>query len=100
MGSEGVIVQDLIETTEFFTEETKEDFFVIYEKFANSDCNCDGNILEEIECDDEEIIQILQGNPKCSCSLRNIKSYRVGQEYKTVEDILAKIKEEHREIFK
>ena len=51
-----MIVQDLIETTEFFTEETKEDFFVIYEKFANSDCNCDGNILEEIECDDEEII--------------------------------------------
>ncbi|WP_129079084.1 hypothetical protein [Anaerobacillus alkaliphilus] len=95
-----MIVQDLIETTEFFTEETKDDFFVIYEKFANSDCNCEGNMFEEIECDDEEIVQILQGNPDCSCSLRSIESYRVGQEYKTVEDILAKIKKEHTEIFK
>lgn len=100
MGSEDVIVQDLVETKEYFTEETKADFFVIYEKFENSDCNCDGNMLEEKECDDEEVIQILQGNPECSCSLRNIKSYRVGQEFGTVEEILAKIKEEHKDIFK
>lgn len=100
MGSEDVIVQDLVETKEYFTEETKDEFFVIYEKFENSDCNCEGDMLEEKECDDEEIVQIFHGNPKCSGSLRNIKSYRVGQEFGTVEEILAKIKEEHREIFK
>lgn len=100
MGSEDVIVQDLIETKEYFTEETKDNFFVMYEKFENSDCNCIGNMVEEKECDDEEVVQIFQGNLDCSCSLRNIKSYRVGQEFKTVEDILVKIKEEHSEIFK
>lgn len=99
MGSEDVIVQDLVETKEFFTEETKEDFFVIYEKFENSDCNCVGKMLEEKECDDEEVIQIFQAKPDCSCSLRNIKSYRVGQEYGNVQDILAIIKKEHKEIF-
>ncbi len=100
MGSEDVIVQDLIQTQEFFIEETKDEFFVIYEKFANSDCNCKNNILEAKECGDEEIIKILQGDPECSCSLRNVESYRIGEENYSINDILVKIKEEHQEIFR
>lgn len=95
-----MIVQDLIETKEYFAEETKDDFFVIYENFENSDCDCKGKSVVEKECDGEEIVQIFQGNQECSCSLRNIQSYRIGQEFKTVEDILVKIKAEHSEIFK
>lgn len=101
MGSEDVIVQDLVETREYFTDETKHEYFVIYEKFANSDCYCEQKgRVKEIECDEEEIIQVLHGDLDCSRSLRNIQTYHVGKEFKTIEDILAAIEKEHKEIFK
>lgn len=96
-----MIVQDLVETREYFTDETKHDYFVIYERFANSDCRCgQKGSVQEIECDDEEIIQIFHGDLECGSSLRNIKSYRLGREYTSVEDVLAVIQKEHKEIFK
>ncbi|MCD8503465.1 MAG: hypothetical protein LRY71_19700 [Bacillaceae bacterium] len=100
-GSEDVIVRSLVETREYFTDETKHDYFVIYEKFTNSDCCCGQNgLVQEIECDDEEIIRIFQGNLESGSSLRNIKSYCLGKDYKSVEDILVVIQEEQKEIFK
>ncbi|MGO4888392.1 hypothetical protein ACJ2A9_11585 [Anaerobacillus sp. MEB173] len=95
-----MIVQGLIETKEYFTGETKDNYFVIYEKFENTDAVFKGNIVEENHCGTEEFIQILRGNEECSCSLRNVISFRVGDQCKSVDEILLKIKSEHKDIFK
>jgi hypothetical protein len=90
-----VIVKDLVETRELLADETPEDVFVVYERFDNKDCQCVGDAVEEIECDPEEIIQILIGNPEASKSLTSAATYKVGEDFTSIEAIIEDIKLKH-----
>ncbi|WP_078597016.1 hypothetical protein [Evansella clarkii] len=94
-GKEGVfqmIVKDLVETRELLAEVTREDIYIVYERFENADCHCEGERVEEIECDPEEIVQILTAHPNDSLSLTSIKKYQIGVEYEDLAEVLKDIR--------
>ncbi|WP_416149600.1 hypothetical protein ACM26V_00975 [Salipaludibacillus sp. HK11] len=93
-----MIVKDLVETRELLTEETNESTFVVYERFDNVDCHCEGQNVEEIECDPEERVQILRGDPESSVSLKNVKTYLVDETFPTIEAIVKDIRLNHSEL--
>ncbi|WP_100398432.1 hypothetical protein [Bacillus sp. FJAT-44742] len=92
-----MIVHDLVETKEYFTEETKADYYVVYEKFENSDASFEKSGRFSVkEADTEEVVQIFYGckdNSLCS-----LEKYKV-DEYPSVEAILKQVKNDHQEIF-
>ncbi|MBU9714738.1 hypothetical protein [Evansella tamaricis] len=93
-----MIVKDLVETTELMLDEVGENVAVIYELFDNADCHCDGEKVEEIECDPEEVVQILAG---CSVdSLTNIKTYQVGKDFSSVEEVINDIRKNYKHLLK
>ncbi|SER47414.1 hypothetical protein [Salipaludibacillus aurantiacus] len=95
-----MIVKDLVETRELLTDETNENVFVVYERFENVDCQCDGRNLEEIECDPEEMVQILLGNPESADSLKSVKTYQVGVVFSSVDAIIKDIYTNYRDYLK
>ncbi|PYZ94405.1 hypothetical protein CR194_02410 [Salipaludibacillus keqinensis] len=95
-----MIVKDLVETRELLTEEMSERAFVVYERFENVDCHCEGDKFEEIECDPEEQIQILVGSPVSTASLKSVKTYLVGDTFSTIDEIIADIRLNHKDLFK
>lgn len=93
-----MIVKDLVETKELMVGETSKNVMVLYERFDNLDCIGKGKDLEQKECDPEEMVQILAG---CSHdSLKNKKKYIVGEEFKTVDEILADIRANYCHLLK
>ncbi|MCD8508968.1 MAG: hypothetical protein LRY73_03150 [Bacillus sp. (in: Bacteria)] len=93
-----MIVKDLVETRELMVGETSENVVVLYERFDNLDCIGKGNDLEQMECDPEEMVQILAG---CSHdSLTNKKTYVVGEQFSSVEEILDDIRANYRHLLK
>ncbi|MBM7648287.1 hypothetical protein JOC78_001229 [Bacillus ectoiniformans] len=94
-----VIVENLVDSKSYFTGEMKENFMVIYEKLQQSDAIFSENGFEEIEGDTAEYVKIMK-DPGEECCLKSIKSYKIGREFKCVDDVLASIKEAHRDIFK
>ncbi|SDY58876.1 hypothetical protein SAMN05421736_102344 [Evansella caseinilytica] len=88
-----MMVKDLVETRELMTEETNDNVYVVYERFENVDCHCEGEIVEEIECDPEELIQVFTG--KADTSLVCVKKYSVGVDFSSVEAILNDIRKNH-----
>lgn len=94
-----MIVKDLVETRELLTDETNENVFVVYERFDNVDCHCEGKNIEEIECDPEEQVQILYGDPESSASLKSVKTYLVGDIFPSIDAIVKDIRLNHTELF-
>ncbi|UTR14537.1 hypothetical protein MM221_18585 [Salipaludibacillus sp. LMS25] len=90
-----MIVKDLVETRELLADETPDNVFVMYERFDNKDCQCKGDMVEEIECDPEEIIQIFVGHPEASQSLKSAATYKVGENFTSIEAIIKDIKLNH-----
>lgn len=89
-------VHDLVETREYFIGEVKPNYHVIYEKFENNDAEFIGNQLQTKNAGTEEIVQIFRGDEE---TLLNVESYRIGEDYPSLEAVLAKVKEVHKEIF-
>ncbi|WP_100332539.1 hypothetical protein [Bacillus xiapuensis] len=94
-----MVVENLLETRNFFTGEIKEDFLVVYEKLQQSSATFSEKGFEEVEGATEEYVKLLR-DPGEDRSLTNIKCYKIGKEYKCVNDALENIKEVHRDIFK
>ncbi|WP_280768338.1 hypothetical protein [Salipaludibacillus daqingensis] len=94
-----MIVKDLVETRELLTDETNGNVFVVYERFDNVDCHCEGQNIEEIECDPEEQVQILQGDPESSSSLKSVKTYLVGETFPSIDAIVQDIRLNYTELF-
>ncbi|MFA9556045.1 hypothetical protein ACERII_01875 [Evansella sp. AB-rgal1] len=93
-----MIVKDLVETRELMIEEMKENVVVVYERFDNIDCHCEGNNVEQVECEPEEVVQILVG---CSeDSLTNYKTFEVGEKYSSVDEILENIRKNYSDLLK
>ncbi|MDQ0256176.1 hypothetical protein J2S74_003594 [Evansella vedderi] len=93
-----MIVKDLVESKELMVEETSQNVVVLYERFDNLDCVGEGSNLQEKECDPEEFVQILAG---CSGdSLTSKKTYRVGENFNSVEEILFDIRENYSHLLK
>jgi len=93
-----MIVKDLVETRELLADETKEDVFVVYERFDNVDCHCEGKKIEEIECDPEEKVQIFTGDPESSSSLKSVKTYLVDETYPSIDAIVNDIRQNYTEL--
>ncbi|WP_096188522.1 hypothetical protein [Evansella halocellulosilytica] len=87
-----MIVKDLVETRELLSEEVNDGVVIIYERFENVDCHCDGEMIEELECDPEEMVQLLRVNPASCESLKNIKTYTLGKDFQSVEDVIDDIR--------
>ncbi|OZI13255.1 hypothetical protein [Bacillus sp. FJAT-42315] len=94
-----MVVVNLLDSRNYFDGEIKEDFLVIYEKLQHSQAVFHEGRFGEVEGSTEEYLKVLH-NPGEDCSLMNVKSYKIGQEYKCLDDALNNIKEAHREIFK
>lgn len=80
-----MLVKDLVESKELMVEEMGKDIAVVYERFENVNCYYKGEYVEEIECDPEEVVRILEGSREES--LTNLKTYYVGKEFTSVEEI-------------
>ncbi|UCZ54660.1 hypothetical protein LGQ02_07905 [Bacillus shivajii] len=93
-----MIVKDLVETRELLGEEVGEGVTVIYERFENVDCNCDGVNLEQFECDPEEIVQILKGDVSSFESLKSVKTFTVGNAFTTVDEVVEHIRTNHADL--
>ncbi|WP_158735228.1 hypothetical protein [Alteribacillus sp. YIM 98480] len=92
-----MIVHDLVEAKEYFENETKNDYLVLYEKFQNSKCDFEENGRFCMkEADQKEVVQILRGRE--DDTLYSVKNYDVN-EFSSVEAILEKVKTEYQEIF-
>lgn len=94
-----MIVKDLVETRELLIDETIENAFVVYERFDNVDCHCEGKNFEEIECDPEERVLILQGDPQSSASLKSVKTYLVDETFPSIDAIVKDIRLNHTDLF-
>ncbi|HZG73663.1 MAG TPA: hypothetical protein VEY51_19155 [Chondromyces sp.] len=94
-----MVVENLLDSKHYFVGETKENFLVVYEKLQQTDAVFKGDDFEQYEGPTEEYVKIMEGEEE-ACCLRNIKSYKIGMEYKCLEDALENIKNTHREIFK
>ncbi len=92
-----MIVQDLVETKQYFVGETKPEFYVIYGKYENSDAMFRGKDFHMSEIEIEEVVKVLHGDEHHS--LRPIESYTIGEDYPSIDAILAKVKQQHRDIF-
>lgn len=95
-----MIVKGLVETRELLASETDEHVFVVYERFDNVDCRCEGTYVEELECDPEEVVQVFTGNSDSSSSLKSVTTYKVGELFGSVDAIIADIRENHTDILK
>ncbi|WP_338752112.1 hypothetical protein [Bacillus sp. FJAT-52991] len=94
-----MVVVNLLDSRNYFDGEIKEDFLVIYEKLQHSLAVFNEGRFGEVEGATEEYLKVLH-NPGEDCSLTSIKSYKIGQDYKCLNDALQNIKETHQEIFK
>ncbi|MDG5787705.1 hypothetical protein QA612_09360 [Evansella sp. AB-P1] len=93
-----MIVKDLVETRELMIEETGDDVVVVYERFDNVDCHCEGKNVETIECDPEEVVQILTG---CmDDSLTSVKKYQVGEQFSSLDEIIKDIQSNYGHLLK
>ncbi|UOE96035.1 hypothetical protein [Alkalihalobacillus sp. LMS39] len=92
-----VIVHDLVETKQYFVEETKPNFYVIYDKYENQFAMFQGKDCKTEDIGTEEVVKILHGDDEFS--LRQVDSYTVGKEYASIQDILFAVKQTHKEIF-
>jgi len=88
-----MIVKDLVEARELLIEETGNNVFVVYERYENVDCHCEGKNVEEIECDPEEIVKILVDTS--DASLRSVKTYELGEDFTSVEGVLTDIRQNY-----
>lgn len=93
-----MLVKDLVESKRLLVGETDENVVVVYKRYENVDCHCDGDDIAEFKCDPEEIVQILEGNE--GESLTNRKKYVVGEEFESVEQIIDDIRTNFRHLLK
>jgi hypothetical protein len=94
-----MVVENLLDSKSYFTGETKESYLVIYEKLQQSNAVFKESGFREIEGATAEYVKVMQ-DPGVDCCLKSIKSYKIGQDYKCLDEALAGIKNIHREIFK
>ncbi|WP_458413300.1 hypothetical protein ACNQFZ_21445 [Schinkia sp. CFF1] len=94
-----MVIQNLVNTKQYFVNETKMNYYVVYEKFEKIKAFFRDRYIEEWNAGTEELIHIFYGNCK-SDSVKSLHSYRLNQEEMSIEDTLKVIKEEHKEIFK
>ncbi|MCL7749433.1 hypothetical protein [Halalkalibacter alkaliphilus] len=92
-------IHNLIESKQYFVDETKVNYYVVYEKFENIEALIKENRVEERNQGTEEIIYIFHGYGKGDL-LQTICSYRLDIDHESISDTLNTIKEEHKEIFK
>lgn len=92
-------IHNLVEAKQYFVDETKGNYYVVYEKFENIKALIKKNKVEERKLGTEEIVNIFSdcGNADL---LQKVCSYRLGFNNQSIKDTLKTIKEEHKEIFK
>ncbi|EKN64593.1 hypothetical protein P9E76_07030 [Schinkia azotoformans] len=94
-----MVIQNLVNTKQYFVNETKMNYFVVYEKFEKVKAFIKDKYIEEWNAGTEELIHIFYANSK-SDSVRSLRSFKLNQEKMSIEDTLQTIKQEHKEIFK
>ena len=67
----------------------------MYEKFENNTAVKVKDDWQTKKLGTEEMVQIFQGDT----SLLNIETYPIGKEYPTIDAVLEKVKNTHKEIF-
>ncbi|WP_227939669.1 hypothetical protein [Alkalihalobacillus deserti] len=92
-------IHNLIDSKQYFVDQTKMNYYVVYEKFENIQAIFKDNKVEENNRRTEEIIHIFYGNDKAN-SLRSIYSYLLDLKKSSINDTLKTIQEQHKEIFK
>ncbi|ADH99725.1 hypothetical protein [Salisediminibacterium selenitireducens] len=95
-----MIVKDLVETAELLSDEVADGYYVMYERFENVDCRCAGTKVEEIECDPEEVVQILACKEASCDSLKSVQTFKIGEDVPSVDAALASIKENYSYVLK
>jgi hypothetical protein len=93
-----MVIQNLVNTRQYFVNETKMNYYVVYEKFEKIKAFFKDKYIEEWNAGTEELIHIFYANSK-SDSVRSLYSYKL-QEKTSIEDTLKTIQEQHKEIFK
>ncbi|MFC0559207.1 hypothetical protein [Halalkalibacter alkalisediminis] len=92
-------IHNLIESKQYFVDETKANYYVVYEKFENIEALIKENRVEERNQGTEEIIDIFYGYGKADL-LQRVCSYRLDLNNPSINDTLNTIKEQHKDIFK
>lgn len=95
-----MIVKNLVETAELMTDELVDGYYVVYERFENVDCRCAGKKVEEIECDPEEVVQILTCSEDSCDSLKCIHTFKIGKDVPTVDAAVTATREQYSHIVK
>ncbi|WP_096198855.1 hypothetical protein [Bacillus sp. FJAT-45350] len=92
-----MFVRQIIETKEYFSNDIRPGYFVIYEKLRQNTVTFKSVGIVESRAVIEESIKILKGNAQYS--LTNVKCYILGNEYSSVEEVLTAIKKNNSYIF-
>ncbi|WP_142996766.1 hypothetical protein [Alteribacter keqinensis] len=90
-----MIVRDLVVSAEVMEEETKDGIFVIYERYENNECESNGRLFTQKDCEPEERVEIME--EKNGGSLKHLYSYSVTD---SIEPVLVQIRLEHPELLK
>lgn len=93
-----MVIQNLVNTKQYFVNETKMNYYVVYEKFEKIRAFFKDRYIEEWNAGTEEHIHIFYANSK-SDSVRSLCSYRLNEEKMSIEDTLKTIQNKHKEIF-
>ncbi|RNA69032.1 hypothetical protein EBO34_03500 [Alteribacter keqinensis] len=94
-GTVSMIVRDLVVSAEVMEEETKDGIFVIYERYENNECESNGRLFTQKDCEPEERVEIME--EKNGGSLKHLYSYSVTD---SIEPVLVQIRLEHPELLK
>ncbi|OLN21147.1 hypothetical protein BTO30_16560 [Domibacillus antri] len=94
-----MVVENLLDVKSYFAGEVKDNFVVQYEKMLKSNAFYEAGGLHETEEETAECIKVLRSTGEAS-SVTRISEYQIGGEFTCVDDVLARIREAHRDIFK
>lgn len=94
-----MVIENLVSTKQYFENETKMNYLVVYEKSEKTKALFKDKYIEEWNAGTEELIHIFYAKSK-SDSVRRLYSYKLNQDKSSIEDTLKIIQEEHKEIFK
>ncbi|OES44843.1 hypothetical protein [Domibacillus iocasae] len=93
-----MVVENLLDVKSYFAGEVKENFVVQYEKMAKSGAFFKEGGWHELEEETAECVKVLCQTGQ-ACSVTRVKEYPVNAE-STVDAVLARIRETHKDIFK
>ncbi|MGO4886691.1 hypothetical protein ACJ2A9_02950 [Anaerobacillus sp. MEB173] len=93
-----MVTRQIVEMNQYFTNDTKPGFIVLYEKMITNEISFTPHGIQEGRTEIEEYVKILKDNE--GNTLTEIESYRLDNNYQSLEDLLYSIKQLNKEFFK